>query len=291
MNYKWKKFWSCILNKGGRLSKEDFWISTFIMLGILATVSCISMYLLPNCLGDENRVREIGKSTTAIVALWSFVIFMTAFGKYLHNFGKSSVWILLILFPVINVLVLLVSLLSKENEGENQYGKNPKYEEEPGQFDRLRRIGSIFALKSKRLNRGDYLFCCLIHLLILFSLIMPCYVNESRYPEMDVFVDSHTYLYPIVIILIVEFLYLLVNRFHDINITGLLLVLIIFQPVGTLVVLGLSLIKGTEGDNKYGPDPIRKKEPVYEEESTKSEEEKFEYNNLYDNMSRDDENI
>lgn len=46
----------------------------------------------------------------------------------------------------------------------------------------------------------------------------------------------------------------MVRRFHDQDKTGWL-VLLNFVPFGGLIVLIFMLLPGTEGDNRYGPDP------------------------------------
>jgi uncharacterized membrane protein YhaH (DUF805 family) len=47
-----------------------------------------------------------------------------------------------------------------------------------------------------------------------------------------------------------------IRRLHDINRTGYW-VLIVFTLIGILLLLYWACIKGTDGDNDYGPDPLR----------------------------------
>ena len=47
---------------------------------------------------------------------------------------------------------------------------------------------------------------------------------------------------------------LLIRRLHDINATGWW-ALVVFVPMGSLVLFIFTLIKGTEGENKYGHNP------------------------------------
>lgn len=46
-----------------------------------------------------------------------------------------------------------------------------------------------------------------------------------------------------------------VRRFHDQDRTGWLVLLNLVPCVGSLVVLALMCLEGTDGDNRYGPDP------------------------------------
>lgn len=47
---------------------------------------------------------------------------------------------------------------------------------------------------------------------------------------------------------------LLIRRLHDINATGWW-VLVMFVPMGSLVIFIFTLIRGTEGENQYGHNP------------------------------------
>ncbi|MEZ0242835.1 MAG: DUF805 domain-containing protein [Sphingomonas sp.] len=46
-----------------------------------------------------------------------------------------------------------------------------------------------------------------------------------------------------------------VRRFHDQGLTGALVLLNFVPVIGTFVVLILMCLPGTDGDNRYGPDP------------------------------------
>ncbi len=51
-----------------------------------------------------------------------------------------------------------------------------------------------------------------------------------------------------------------VRRFHDTNRTGMWL-LMLMLPIGNLIATYWLLIKGTDGDNEYGPDPLSRSKP------------------------------
>jgi uncharacterized membrane protein YhaH (DUF805 family) len=56
------------------------------------------------------------------------------------------------------------------------------------------------------------------------------------------------------VVFLIPTLAVMVRRFHDQDKTGWL-VLLNFIPFGGLIVLIFMLLPGTEGDNRYGPDP------------------------------------
>jgi uncharacterized membrane protein YhaH (DUF805 family) len=47
-----------------------------------------------------------------------------------------------------------------------------------------------------------------------------------------------------------------VRRFHDQDLSGLLVLLNLLPFVGGLIVLAFMCIRGTEGPNRFGPDPL-----------------------------------
>lgn len=57
--------------------------------------------------------------------------------------------------------------------------------------------------------------------------------------------------------LIVPTAALVVRRLHDVGVTGWL-ALLVFVPLGGLVIFIISLLDGTEGPNRHGPDPRRR---------------------------------
>lgn len=46
--------------------------------------------------------------------------------RRLHDTGKSGWWLLITLVPIIGAIVVLIFQLQDSQQGENQYGPNPK---------------------------------------------------------------------------------------------------------------------------------------------------------------------
>ncbi len=55
------------------------------------------------------------------------------------------------------------------------------------------------------------------------------------------------------------FLVMQIKRWHDINLTGWLSLLIFIPYLGFVVILVVGLIPGKSGENKYGQDPLGRK--------------------------------
>ncbi|GAB4181413.1 MAG: DUF805 domain-containing protein [Calditrichia bacterium] len=46
--------------------------------------------------------------------------------RRLHDIGKSGWWMLLIFIPILGAIILIIFFIMDSQEGDNQYGPNPK---------------------------------------------------------------------------------------------------------------------------------------------------------------------
>ena len=105
---------------------------------------------------------------------------------------------------------------------------------------------------SGRASRSEYWWFHLFYLLCLILSFIPAGFS----PEPG-FVISFVLLALILIYLglLIPSISVGVRRLHDQDMSGLWY-LLIFVPAGGLVLFVLFIIKGTEGDNRFGPDPL-----------------------------------
>lgn len=61
-----------------------------------------------------------------IAALAFFFPVLSATIRRLHDTGKSGWWWWIQIIPIIGFIVILVFMLTKSDEGNNEYGPNPK---------------------------------------------------------------------------------------------------------------------------------------------------------------------
>ena len=120
-------------------------------------------------------------------------------------------------------------------------------------------LSKLFSIKG-RLNRKKYIIGNLLSLLILIIAVLIFYGLR----------DSFEYILQIALIIIVPVrVYLFVitaKRLHDLNLPTWLVFIVSLIPhtfIGGPVIFALITIflcckQGTNGDNKYGPDPIYK---------------------------------
>jgi uncharacterized membrane protein YhaH (DUF805 family) len=102
-----------LLSFRGRISRSTFWL-TILLLAFAFAVLLISIESV------------FGRASSLILYppyLWAFAALVT---KRLRDRGKSPVWLLLVLIPLVGPLWLFVELgWLKGTLGENQYGENP----------------------------------------------------------------------------------------------------------------------------------------------------------------------
>lgn len=131
-----------MFNFKGRSRRRDFWISQAINYGLIYIVGAIMMMLMGACfkgLIAGNIASIVGFIVFAIImviiGIWSFLFSLAVTIRRLHDRGMSG-WILLAcilgsMCCYIGAIVLFVLMCLDSQEGENQYGPNPKENSEP----------------------------------------------------------------------------------------------------------------------------------------------------------------
>jgi uncharacterized membrane protein YhaH (DUF805 family) len=105
-----KKF----LDIKGRARRSEFWWFTVIN----ALLGTVVAQFLDNALG-----------TSFITPVFSYVILFASFAvavRRLHDTGRSGLWYLLVIVPVLGWLVLFFFWIGDSQSGANEYGPNPK---------------------------------------------------------------------------------------------------------------------------------------------------------------------
>lgn len=104
----------------GRARRREYWY--FFLFNILISIA----------LGFIDGVTGMLDPTTGIGTLggiYSLAVFLPSIAvavRRLHDIGRTGWWLLIILIPIIGALTLLVFSLFDSQEGDNEYGENPK---------------------------------------------------------------------------------------------------------------------------------------------------------------------
>ncbi len=107
------------VNFNGRARRREYWLFVLaqIILAILAMI-------FDSALGLNIEPLPYGY-LYFIVAFALFLPGLAVFVRRLHDVGKSGWWIL-IYFTIIGIFYLLYLLVIEGDQGQNEYGSNPK---------------------------------------------------------------------------------------------------------------------------------------------------------------------
>ena len=117
----------------GRSRRKEYWyffLGNMIIAIVLAALSALTRG------GSSNSTSSFGLSTvfSCISSLYSLAVLLPGLGvgiRRLHDVGKSGWWLLIALIPLVGWIWLLVLMAQDSQPGDNQYGPNPKVEEQP----------------------------------------------------------------------------------------------------------------------------------------------------------------
>ncbi len=98
----------------GRARRREYWF--FVLFS-----SIISILL--------SLIEGLAGIAPFLGLLYGLAVFIPSFAvlfRRLHDTGRSGWWVLLILVPIVGTIVILVFAVLDSQDGENQYGPNPK---------------------------------------------------------------------------------------------------------------------------------------------------------------------
>jgi uncharacterized membrane protein YhaH (DUF805 family) len=99
----------------GRARRKEYWM--FMLFNIIVTI----------VLAIIESVAGLDSVLSGIYSLAVLLPSLAVTARRLHDIGRSGWWNLINLIPIIGVIVLLVFTCQDSQEGENQYGPNPKF--------------------------------------------------------------------------------------------------------------------------------------------------------------------
>lgn len=104
----------------GRAQRMEYWMFTLFNVIIAFVLGFIEGTFSP-----ANNSDLLGNLYTLGILFPTLAVA----ARRLHDTGKSGWWQLLWFIPIIGWIVLLVFLVRDSDEGDNQYGPNPKMQE------------------------------------------------------------------------------------------------------------------------------------------------------------------
>ena len=115
-------YYSICLSKfadfSGRARRREYW--TFALVNCLIA---LLLLILGLAFGEDSPASNI---LVTIFYLIMLIPNLSVSVRRLHDIGKSGWWLFIGLVPLVGSLLLLVWSFMDSEEGENQYGENPK---------------------------------------------------------------------------------------------------------------------------------------------------------------------
>lgn len=100
----------------------------FSLFNVLIFLAAIALGSVLIFLGiDSTTSIRIAFGLLCIYLMVSFIPFLAVCARRYHDLGKSEMWLLVLLFPVIGGALLIVDMAKDGDHGTNKYGLNPKY--------------------------------------------------------------------------------------------------------------------------------------------------------------------
>lgn len=109
-------FFTNYANFSGRSRRSEYWFAC-LFLWLVSSVLTI--------LGSEN-----GGFVAAVSSIWNLATLVPGLAlcfRRLHDVGKSGLYLLWLLLPVVGWIILIVQYAKDSQPGANQYGPNPKF--------------------------------------------------------------------------------------------------------------------------------------------------------------------
>lgn len=107
-------------NFDGRARRKEYWM--FFLFNFIFSLVAVA---LDNLLGTSNPEVGIG----VVYGLYVLLVLVPGIAvtvRRLHDIGKSGWMILVALIPLAGPIWLLVLAVTNSDQGQNQYGENPK---------------------------------------------------------------------------------------------------------------------------------------------------------------------
>ncbi len=104
----------------GRAQRAEYWY--FALFSIIISIVLV---IVDGATGSFNE--ETGFGLLSGIYTLAILIPTIAVGiRRLHDTNRSGWWILIGLIPIIGFIILIVLFVIDSDQGENQYGSNPK---------------------------------------------------------------------------------------------------------------------------------------------------------------------
>lgn len=104
----------------GRARRKEYWM--FTLINVIASLILGVIDGFTSLMVGDGAVGVLGLIYSLAVLIPSLAVSV----RRLHDSGRSGWWLLIALVPLLGAIVLIVFACLDSEEGDNQYGPNPK---------------------------------------------------------------------------------------------------------------------------------------------------------------------
>lgn len=128
-----RRFERTFLVLEGRIGRLQFLMRS-IVVSVVATLAfaliLVMLSVLRRAVGPVGVVPEAA-AVVCYIAYGVLVlgIWLSASVRRLHDIGHSGAWVVFLLVPFLNLVLWIYLMITPSEEGENEYGLQPRHEE------------------------------------------------------------------------------------------------------------------------------------------------------------------
>ena len=103
----------------GRARRKEYWMFT-----LFSTIIAFVLGFIESIVGIAPQTNQ-----SILVGIYTLAVLIPSIAvsvRRLHDTGRSGLWVLIGLVPLIGAIVLIVFTVQDSQQGDNQYGSNPK---------------------------------------------------------------------------------------------------------------------------------------------------------------------
>ena len=147
----------------GRATRSEYWFFTLFYTIFYWVGTMVANILDVQVLAGARLTNQFAIPPYSILFVIGYLLAFTLPSlavacRRLHDVGHSGWFVLIILIPIVGVIWLLVLLCTDSQPGENEYGENPKEENEGNVFDAVQRVQQFSSqqISSPQIQKNTY---------------------------------------------------------------------------------------------------------------------------------------
>ena len=103
----------------GRAGRSEYWYFYLVFFALVFCGAVVAVVL------EAAGASIVGTILLVVISVFHIIPSWTVGVRRLHDTGRSGWWLLMSFVPIIGLIVLLVFLLERSADGNNDYGRPP----------------------------------------------------------------------------------------------------------------------------------------------------------------------